>query len=161
MSELTDAYLLFESGDAEPSVNSPGEDLQDTAISQFNVLTIETACKYRLGVFNFTQCLFPARRVQTFQQRQGELANTSLLRFGFLGCSPVTPSIAISLTTLKLYYRLRRRHPRLSIQSMVKSLCDLQDVGHLLSPYTVINHFSRSTISSPFASSFRLHSTHI
>lgn len=58
----------------------------------------------------------------------------SLIRRGLLGCSPVDPSVAFSLNTLELYHRLRRRHGQLSIQTMARVLCDLQDVS------LVVNH---------------------
>jgi hypothetical protein len=62
-------------------------------------------------------------------QLPDEPANVALLRHGFLGCSPVEPSVAVDLTTLELYHRLRRRHPQLSIQTMTKTLCDLHHVS--------------------------------
>lgn len=74
--------------------------------------------------------IYTARTLRSVSQKHEQLANAALLEIGLLGCSPVTPSTAIHLSTLELYYRLRRRHPRLSIQSMVKSLCDLHDVSH-------------------------------
>ncbi|OCH88551.1 hypothetical protein OBBRIDRAFT_734191 [Obba rivulosa] len=63
-------------------------------------------------------------------QRPGEFANISLLRLGLLGCTPVIPSVAISLETLELYHRLRRRHAQLGIQPMVRALCDVHNVNY-------------------------------
>ncbi|EMD33917.1 hypothetical protein CERSUDRAFT_97846 [Gelatoporia subvermispora B] len=63
-------------------------------------------------------------------QLPNELANVALIRQGLLGCSPVVPSVALSLDTLELYHRLRRRHAQLSIQPMVRALCDLHDVTY-------------------------------
>ncbi|KAG1870301.1 hypothetical protein F4604DRAFT_1881242 [Suillus subluteus] len=57
-------------------------------------------------------------------------ANVALLRHGFLGCSPVEPSVAVDLATLELYHRLRRRYPQLSIQTITKMLCDLHHVTY-------------------------------
>lgn len=64
-------------------------------------------------------------------QNTQELANVALVRHGLLGCSSESPSVAISLETLELYYRLRCRHGQLSIQTMVLTLCDLHNVSTL------------------------------
>ncbi|OCH89491.1 hypothetical protein OBBRIDRAFT_732569 [Obba rivulosa] len=63
-------------------------------------------------------------------QRDNELANVSLMHCGLLGCSPVISSVAISLDTLELYHRLRRRHAQLSVQPMVKALCDIHNTTY-------------------------------
>ncbi|PSS29557.1 hypothetical protein PHLCEN_2v2956 [Hermanssonia centrifuga] len=63
-------------------------------------------------------------------QAEGEPANVALVRCGLLGCSPIDPSVAFSLDTLELYHRLRRRHPRLGIQPMMRTLCDLHDINY-------------------------------
>lgn len=65
-------------------------------------------------------------------QLPGEPANVSLIRIGFLGCSPIDPSFALSLDTLEFYHRLRRRHPRLGVQAMTRALCDVHEVRHLI-----------------------------
>ena len=66
-------------------------------------------------------------------QRKDEFPNVSLIRAGYLGCTPVDPPLAFSLDTLELYYRLKRRHPRLSIQAMVCALADLHNVSLFIS----------------------------
>ena len=61
-------------------------------------------------------------------QRKDEYANVSLIRDGYLGCTPTEPALAISLDTLELFHRLKRRHPRLSVQAMVRALSDIHNV---------------------------------
>ncbi|KAG1888655.1 hypothetical protein F4604DRAFT_1877215 [Suillus subluteus] len=56
-----------------------------------------------------------------------ELANVSLLKSGYLGCSPLQPTLAISLSCLELYHQIRRRKPSFSVQAMVKVLCALHN----------------------------------
>ncbi|KAG2086942.1 hypothetical protein BD769DRAFT_1715016 [Suillus cothurnatus] len=60
-------------------------------------------------------------------QAHEELANVSLLKLGFLGCSPLQPTVAVSLHCLELYHQIRRRKPSFSIQAMVKVLCALHN----------------------------------
>ncbi|KAG2121555.1 hypothetical protein BD769DRAFT_1629407 [Suillus cothurnatus] len=61
------------------------------------------------------------------QAAHEELANISLLKLGFLGCSPLQPTVAVSLHCLELYHQIRRRNPSFSIQAMVKVLCALHN----------------------------------
>ncbi|KAG1877267.1 hypothetical protein F4604DRAFT_1880502 [Suillus subluteus] len=68
--------------------------------------------------------------VFTVDQANNEYANVALLRHGLLGCSPVTPSIAIDIQTLELYHRLWHCHPQLGVQPFVKTLCDLHEVNY-------------------------------
>ena len=59
-------------------------------------------------------------------QRKDEFPNVSLIRAGYL-------PLAFSLDMLELYYRLKRRHPRLSLQAMVCALADLHNVSLFIS----------------------------
>ncbi|KAG6895202.1 hypothetical protein C0992_002602 [Termitomyces sp. T32_za158] len=56
-------------------------------------------------------------------------ASTSLaadiVRHGYLGATPESPSIALSLRTLELYHRIRRRKPSFGIEAFTKVLSDL------------------------------------
>jgi hypothetical protein len=85
-------------------------------------------------------------------QKIGERPNVSLIREGLLGCSPIDPSVAISLQCLELYHQIRRRQPSFSLQAMAKVLCALHNVSLLLSPGV----FSRLiTIQATYFQSFR------
>ncbi|KAG6874101.1 hypothetical protein C0992_008123 [Termitomyces sp. T32_za158] len=48
-----------------------------------------------------------------------------LIRQGYLGATPEEPSIAISLCTLELYHRIRRRKASFSAEAFAKVICDL------------------------------------
>lgn len=62
-------------------------------------------------------------------QRKDKFANVSLIREGYLGCTPTEPTLAISLDLLELFHRLKRRHPCLSVQAMVCALSDIHNVS--------------------------------
>ncbi|KAG1788608.1 hypothetical protein EV424DRAFT_1356046, partial [Suillus variegatus] len=62
-----------------------------------------------------------------FQQHMDEPANSSLLRIGLLGCSPLQPTIAIRLECLELYHQIRRYQSSFSIQAFTKVLCTLHN----------------------------------
>ncbi|KAI0818788.1 hypothetical protein BC629DRAFT_1588119 [Irpex lacteus] len=81
--------------------------------------------------FDVTAIYTHERRRVSVPQPEGDFANVALVRHGLLGCSPINPAFAISLHTLELYHRLRRRHPRLGIQAMTRALCDVHEVNYL------------------------------
>jgi len=82
---------------------------------------------------SFTQSdYFSDLQSMNITQREGEPANAALIRCGLLGTAPVHPTVAISLHTLELYHRLRRRQPRLGIQPMARALCDVHKVSTCL-----------------------------
>ncbi|KAG1884380.1 hypothetical protein F4604DRAFT_1677018 [Suillus subluteus] len=79
-------------------------DQPHTPASTFHVSTIDITCK-----------------------AHKELANVSLLKLGFLGCSALQPTVAVSLHCLELYHQICRRKPSFSVQAMVKVLCALHN----------------------------------
>ncbi|KAI6015478.1 hypothetical protein BKA83DRAFT_4465568 [Pisolithus microcarpus] len=62
--------------------------------------------------------------------------SSALVCHGLIPCSPITPKVAVTVSTLNLYHTARQRCPHLSIQAYVKSLCDMHGV-----PF--YNHHSR------------------
>ena len=62
-------------------------------------------------------------------QRNEEEGAVALLRVGLMATSPDSPSAAITIETLELYHRLRRNKASMSIQAMVKTLCDIHNVS--------------------------------
>ncbi|KAI6146179.1 hypothetical protein BKA82DRAFT_4330387 [Pisolithus tinctorius] len=54
---------------------------------------------------------------------------SALVRQGFMPCSPIRPSVAITINALELYRVARLRSPHFSIQAFVKTICDLQGVA--------------------------------
>ncbi|KAI6156953.1 hypothetical protein BKA82DRAFT_4325550 [Pisolithus tinctorius] len=54
---------------------------------------------------------------------------STLVRQGFMPCSPIRPYVAIMINALELYCVARLRSPHFSIQAFVKTICDLQGVA--------------------------------
>lgn len=54
----------------------------------------------------------------------------ALIKSGYLGNTPVTPTLAISLRTLELFRRIRLRKSSFSVEAFTKVICDLYSVGH-------------------------------
>ncbi|KAJ7056524.1 hypothetical protein C8F01DRAFT_1257193 [Mycena amicta] len=54
----------------------------------------------------------------------------SLLARGFVPCSPISPSVVISLEALEHYRVAHARCPRFVIQAFVKTLCDIHKVPY-------------------------------
>ncbi|KAG1848222.1 hypothetical protein F4604DRAFT_1594049 [Suillus subluteus] len=53
-----------------------------------------------------------------------------LIYHGYLGCSPLHPTVAISLRMLAAYQQSHRTCPRFSIQAQCKTLCHLHDIPY-------------------------------
>ena len=49
----------------------------------------------------------------------------ALMSHGLLSNVPLLPSLALSLTTLELYWRLRLWKPSFSVEAFAKVVCDL------------------------------------
>jgi hypothetical protein len=64
-----------------------------------------------------------------------EHQNTALIREGYISSSPINPSTAISIRTLKLFKQLRQYHPRFSVQAFTKVLCESHNVCSLHVPW--------------------------
>ena len=58
-----------------------------------------------------------------------ELPIQALVKEGYLGNSPATPSVAISLRTLELFRRIRLRKSSFSVEAFAKVICDLYTVS--------------------------------
>ncbi|KAG1849410.1 hypothetical protein F4604DRAFT_1687444 [Suillus subluteus] len=106
MSDLASSFLSWKHGGVE-SVTS---EINSRIGSTFHVTSV--------GILSFCA-------VQTIHQAPDELANVSLIKAGFLGCSPQQPTTAIALECLELYHQICRRKPSFSVQAMVKVLCTL------------------------------------
>ncbi|KAF7977125.1 hypothetical protein HWV62_4742 [Athelia sp. TMB] len=112
MPRLVRAYLAWKHGASQTNTVPEDMDTEAEGGSVFHVTAIGITSR---------------QRMRAIHQKENEPANLSLLRQGLLGCSPETPSVAFSLETLELYHRLRRRHGRLSVQTMARVLCDMHD----------------------------------
>lgn len=53
---------------------------------------------------------------------------STMVRFGYMGNSPLKPSCGFSLKLLELFSVMNSRCPQLSIYRFTRSLCDLQQV---------------------------------
>lgn len=60
---------------------------------------------------------------------------SALGRQGIVPCSPISPSVGITIDALELYYVARLRSPHFFIQVYIKSICDLHGVSLFLFVY--------------------------
>ncbi|KAG1749517.1 hypothetical protein EDB19DRAFT_1825400 [Suillus lakei] len=99
------AFLLWKQKPCLPSAQAP--------TTSFHIITVDISDVLK----------------QSVDQAPDELANVSLLKSGYLSCSPLQPTLAISLSCLELYHQIHWRKPSFSVQAMVEctyfqSLCD-------------------------------------
>ncbi|KAG2360741.1 hypothetical protein BDR07DRAFT_1288989 [Suillus spraguei] len=111
--DLVDAYLIWKNGAMPPDEASSmlhSESNDDD--SHFQVMTVTLS---KLS----SSC--------SFHQRMNEGANTSLIRHGFLSCSPLQPTVAISLNCLEVHHQIRHHKVSFSVQAMTKVICALHN----------------------------------
>ncbi|KIO07397.1 hypothetical protein M404DRAFT_23899 [Pisolithus tinctorius Marx 270] len=70
-----------------------------------------------------------AEKVNLVISADDSYITSALVRQGFVPCSPIRPSMAITINALKLYRVARLRSLHFSIQAFVKTICDLQGVA--------------------------------
>ncbi|KAF8836261.1 hypothetical protein BDN67DRAFT_911508, partial [Paxillus ammoniavirescens] len=63
-------------------------------------------------------------------QQDNELVNVSLLHSGLLGCSLISPMMAISVCCLEFYHQLCHHQSSFGIQAFAKVLCVLNNVTY-------------------------------
>ncbi|KAI6156950.1 hypothetical protein BKA82DRAFT_25914 [Pisolithus tinctorius] len=79
--------------------------------------------------------VFRAEKVNLVISADDSYIASALVRQGFMPCSPIRPSVAITINALELYHVACLHSPHFSIQAFVKTICDLQGVAfqHYLS----------------------------
>ncbi|KAF7967191.1 hypothetical protein HWV62_35590 [Athelia sp. TMB] len=71
---------------------------------------------------------FSSEDVQITILPTNKYITSALVHQGLLPCSPISPTVAISIEAMELYRVAHLRCPHLSIQAFVKTLCDLHTV---------------------------------
>ena len=110
-----------------------------------------------------TANLFAVRREAIFPVYPGDVyPNETLLYHGYISCSPVQPTLAISLRTLAAYRQSHRACPRFSIEAQCKMLCHIHNVRKFPCPLILSLMFgSRYLMSLTWLHNFLWHMTHI
>ena len=80
-----------------------------------------TDCSFPLEVLD----IYTLETSATIPCSSGDLPIHALVKSGYLGNSPATPSLAISLRTLELLRRIRLRKSLFSVEAFAKVVCDL------------------------------------
>lgn len=114
---LTDALIKWKNIPAAeplpPEANEPEDEIED---EPFEIYTVD---------------LYTLHDTTIIHRKPTTEASIALVQNGYLGASPLVPTLAISLKTLKLYRRLRLRKPSFSYEAFTKVLCDLYNVSVL------------------------------
>jgi len=79
---------------------------------------------------------------------------SALIHYGIIPCSPISPSVAISIDALELYCVARLCNPHFSIQAYVKSICDLHGVGFFLVSGSAYLTISRPSFVGTYLANF-------
>ena len=80
---------------------------------------------------SFVEICVARRKMTLIARPHHNFPNENLIYHGYLGCSPVYPTLAISLRTLALFRQARCVCPHFGIQAQCKILCHLHNVSHI------------------------------
>ena len=123
--ELTDHYLSWK------YPTSPPDDIPIQDPEDLNTVTFEIEL---VDIHTVPQKI-------TIQRAPGSLSPCcDLACHGYIRNAPNNPTIAVSIKTLELYRRLRRRKPRFSIEAFAKVVCDIYMVCGLISWWTIYSY---------------------
>jgi hypothetical protein len=115
---MTTAFLKWKytTSRSDDNISSPPEDHADLLSFVIEVLDIYTL----------------AKNTVILQTADSKSVAESLMLHGYVGNSPITPSLAISVRTLELFRHLRLRKPSFSVEAFAKVLCDSYNVSLFL-----------------------------
>ncbi|KAJ8462038.1 hypothetical protein ONZ51_g11155 [Trametes cubensis] len=118
---LTDAYLIWWKERAGPSSSGSAESATLSRLSR-SASSDEHAWSVTVIVFTSTST------AQFVPSLPLEVATVMLARHGYLTCSPIQPTLALSFDVLEAYHQLHGTCLRLSIQALCQGLCRLHQV---------------------------------
>ena len=132
MPKLIDAYLKFRSEDN-------GEGFPETSMLSgesvgppIQIEVVDIFCEYRITHFACIVNVLVVRRRLNIPVLSGDVyPNESLLHQGYLGSSPLHPTLAFSIRTLAAYRQSHRTCPRFSIEAQCRMLCHMHQVRQL------------------------------
>jgi hypothetical protein len=127
---LVDAYLHYEANGALP-LPSTSETLVGQSSVELLAINFLRESFYLIIFFIFIGFLDN----EFIQFPTGSNINEALIRHGYLGNAPYTPSIAISLDVLCFYKAASTRCPQFSLQAITQTLCDLHFVRYTFNYY--------------------------
>ena len=143
MSRLVSVYL-------DSHHHDEGEWLPKVPVQSGQSLEIEVAnifCTFNIFSHSSNDLFIFAlvRRPSSFPVLSGVLyPNETLLRYGYLGCSPVQPTLAFSIRTLAAYRQSHRTCPRFSIEAQCRMLCHMHNVRQPLLYVLFVLHTQNS-----------------
>ncbi|KAG6875654.1 hypothetical protein C0992_002944 [Termitomyces sp. T32_za158] len=133
MEDLTTAYLGWQNESSStsvpqptPSATAPSNTPGSTSTDSQPTYSVADVIGTILAIDLYTL----VNSVNIHQTTNTSIA-VSLVRAGFLGNSPVHPSLAISIKTLELFRIIRLHHPSFSIEAFAKTLSYLYSVSTL------------------------------
>jgi hypothetical protein len=132
---MTEAYLQWRYPDPSPHATTSDASFQAPERPQGD-----------LDIKLVAVDLYSLRSEVVVPRRDDQVTAVAVIEAGYLGNSPINPSMAISLKTLELFKIFRQRKPSFSTEAFAKVLCDLYQVRHpprsIPLPITTFNYLS-------------------
>ena len=123
---LSDEYLRWRYPSSVPTEDLGfAQDAVDTSSAGSPEDMDEDCVEYTVNTFD----IFTVEKEITVKRKQSSTSVVlDLMQHGYLAKSPAEPTVAISMRTLELLYRLRQRKASFSIEAFAKVICDYYQV---------------------------------
>ncbi|KAJ3524095.1 hypothetical protein NM688_g8622 [Phlebia brevispora] len=126
MDSLVDIYLRTKYPSPYPVSTTTDEQstIPPTTIPGLEEYDVDTQYTVR------TYCIWTLERERTFTRKLNSTSPAlELMSLGYVAKSPSRPTVAISLRTLQLLYRLRQRKASFSMEAFAKVICDYYKIA--------------------------------
>ena len=132
LTDLADAYIAWKAGasmnPSSPSDAVPSEIPSNMSTSRPLSPSSSSDQPDSSSSYDFTIAtidIYTLQRNRNIHRTSDMKTAVALMSHGLLSNVPLLPSLALSLTTLELYRRLRLRKPSFSVEAFAKVVCDL------------------------------------
>ncbi|KAI0069909.1 hypothetical protein K474DRAFT_1609657 [Panus rudis PR-1116 ss-1] len=106
---------------ASTSASPPETAPSDATQAEASALEPSQTYEYTIPVYNI---LTNALSVTVYRPADSLSPAVDLAEHGYLAKTPISPTVAVSFSTLTLFHRLRLRKPSLSFEAFTKVVCD-------------------------------------
>ncbi|KAJ3519326.1 hypothetical protein NM688_g9318 [Phlebia brevispora] len=90
-----------------------------------NFVEYDNTAQYTINVF----CIWTLEREVSFTRKLNSTSPAlELMSLGYVAKTPTRPTVAVSMRTLQLLYRLRQRKASFSIEAFAKVICDYYNI---------------------------------
>jgi hypothetical protein len=128
---LVNAYLSFRAKSEYDGLANQMMPVEPTNAPSITIEIIDLFCTLTIiyRYFKISKHITVRKTVLIPMAETDVYQNEALLRSGYLGSSPLTPTVAVTIHSLSAYQQIHRTCPCYSIEAFSKTLCHLHNVS--------------------------------